>query len=68
VAGEDVDDWVAGLVVPPGWVVVKREDLDLAATLIDLAKHDLPPHIPESEQVRLYLTFRGLDGQEDTDG
>ena len=46
--------------VAPAVGVLAPDIAEIAATLVDLAKHSLPPHISESQQVEAYLALRSI--------
>lgn len=67
-------DWALGVLVESAVWNVERLETQLegavlapevaavAATLVDLAKRSLPPHISEAQQVEAYLALRRIAG------
>jgi hypothetical protein len=43
--------------------VLTPEQAAVAATLVDMMKRDLPPHISEEQQVDTYLALKRVGGQ-----
>jgi hypothetical protein len=53
-----------GDVVPVAEVERLRGVAATAATLVDLMKNDLPPHISEAQQVEAYLALKRIAGDQ----